>query len=665
MDILKSSEDILNSGISGFHRYILTDPTHLTFVSSSFCEMTGYTEKELLDDERDIYKTLVFPEDRDKYSDFINSLKTGGQTRMAEYRLIKKDGSVICVSDICTSQEQPNGDVEGFSVLCDITETKQQSADLKTMSKMMPVGFLKYTCEKQPKVTYLNEHMIELLRLPKPAEGETDYLELYKDNVFLMIPMEERRRFALYLNRVYMEGKPIAGDITLLRFDGTRVHIFGWVAKCVNERGEEEFQSICMDVTERHLAKKDDETRRYINALREVFDKIFEYDMAASTVKCLYSNNSPMFKWLENIPMKMDEATEKWISETVVEDDAGRVRAFFDAFGKRKLYDATNRPPQITYLAQSSSGEIKRYKGIFLRMDDTVSLYCCRCITNDMQEAALLDGVSLKENMQDLFMRFTDGIAAFEMKDGMVTPLYASDNVCEFFGYTREEWLELMKTSTSLESFLARGRVTYGHVKKLLSDGEEEFSYTDVQSGKNKRIKAICSQKFPGGSSPRYIMLYSLDGESRGDAGAPSEPGVTIRTFGYFDVFVGDRPIAFRNKKSKELFALLVDRRGGFVSSEEAIAFLWEDEPVSPLTLARYRKVALRLKNILEEYGISDVVETVDGKRRIVTQKVRCDLYDYLSGDEEYSQLFKGSYLTNYSWGENTLAELTGAILRE
>jgi len=57
------------------------------------------------------------------------------------------------------------------------------------------------------------------------------------------------------------------------------------------------------------------------------------------------------------------------------------------------------------------------------------------------------------------------------------------------------------------------------------------------------------------------------------------------------------------------------------------------------------------------------VVESVDGKRRIVTEKVQCDLYDYLSGREEFSSLFKGSYLTNYSWAETTLAELTGDIL--
>ncbi len=106
------------------------------------------------------------------------------------------------------------------------------------------------------------------------------------------------------------------------------------------------------------------------------------------------------------------------------------------------------------------------------------------------------------------------------------------------------------------------------------------------------------------------------------------------------------------------MLALLVDRKGGYITSEEAISFLWEDEPASALTLSRYRKVAFRLKNTLEEYGITDIVETTDGKRRIVMDKVECDLYNFLSGKEEYSQLFKGSYLTNYSWGERTLGEL-------
>lgn len=664
-DILNNMNDILSLGISGFHQYVLTDPVHIGYASKNLCDMLGITEDELLSETEDKYALMVHPADRETYSEFINNMKQKEQTVKAEYRLIKKSGEVIYVCDTVTVKKDSDGILSGYSVLTDITEIKKKNDNLQFLNETIPCGFLKYTCEKQPKVTYINRQMMEFLRFPEAKEGELDYLELFKANIFLMIPMEERRRFSLYLNRVYSAGTPLAGEMTILRCDGTRAYMFGWVTKCVNEQGVEEFQSVCIDITERHQAKKANETRRYLKALTDVYDKIFEYDLGANTVKCLYSSNSPMFKWLENIPMQMEDATEKWISGTVVDEDRDRLRSFFKDFCQKKLYKPDARPPRITYRAQSSSGDIKTYGGIFLKMDNSVSLYCCRSVQDDKEADYLRnENVSLKENMHELVMRFTDGVAAFEVKDGYVTPLYASDNVCEFFGFTKEEWLPLMKKSTPIKDFVARSDAAYEEIVELLKNGEAEFTYFDLKSETERRIKAICSHKSPSSSSPRYIMLYNVEdtGTEKG-LSLPENRTVSIRTFGYFDVFVGDKAVAFRNKKSKELFALLVDRRGGFVSSEEAISFLWEDELVNSVTLARYRKVALRLKNILEEYGISDVMETVDGKRRIVTEKVRCDLYDYLSGKEEYAQLFKGNYLTNYSWGENTLAELTGNIL--
>ena len=664
-DILNNMNDILSLGISGFHQYVLTDPVHIGYASKNLCHMLGITEDELLSETEDKYALMVHPADRETYSEFLNNMKQKEQTLKAEYRLIKKSGAVIYVCDTVTVKKDSDGILSGYSVLTDITEIKKKNDNLQFLNETIPCGFLKYTCEKQPKVTYINRQMMEFLRFPEAKEGELDYLELFKANIFLMIPMEERRRFSLYLNRVYSAGTPLAGEMTILRCDGTRAYMFGWVTKCVNEQGVEEFQSVCIDITERHQAKKANETRRYLKALTDVYDKIFEYDLGANTVKCLYSSNSPMFKWLENIPMQMEDATEKWISGTVVDEDRDRLRSFFKDFCQKKLYKPDARPPRITYRAQSSSGDIKTYGGIFLKIDNSVSLYCCRSVQDDKEADYLRnENVSLKENMHELVMRFTDGVAAFEVKDGYVTPLYASDNVCEFFGFTKEEWLPLMKKSTPIKDFVARSDAAYEEIVELLKNGEAEFTYFDLKSETERRIKAICSHKSPSSSSPRYIMLYNVEdtGTEKG-LSLPENRTVSIRTFGYFDVFVGDKAVAFRNKKSKELFALLVDRRGGFVSSEEAISFLWEDELVNSVTLARYRKVALRLKNILEEYGISDVMETVDGKRRIVTEKVRCDLYDYLSGKEEFAQLFKGNYLTNYSWGENTLAELTGNIL--
>lgn len=662
-NMIENMEEILSYNVSGFHQYVLNDPVHLSFVSQNLCNMIGFSENELLSEIEDLYAPLVHPADRGLYSAFLQELIQKEQTLTLQYRIVIKDGSIKYVSDTAVSKRLENGSLVAYSVLTDITKLKAENDNLHFLNEIVPCGFIKYTCEKQPKVTYINEQMLKMLRFPEVKDGELDYLELYKENIYLMIPMEERRRFALYLNRVYTQGAPIAGEMTVLRCDGTKAYFFGWVTKCINEQGVEEFQSACMDITEKYHLKKAKETKRYLEALTDVYDKIFEYDLSDNTVKCLYGQKSAVFKWIENIPMQMEDATEKWIKGTVFEDDREKVQAFFNDFYQKKFADSDLQPPQIKYRALSSSGRLKTYTGIFLKIDTCVSLFCCRNIP-DTEEADTLrsENVSLKsinENMQELVMRFTDGIAAFEVTDEFVTPLYSSDNVCEFFGFTKDEWLSMMKKSNPIKTFVARSGVAYEDFMELLENGEAEFTYFDLYMKTERRIKAICSQKSPGGSSPRYIMLYNVDNNVPQSNEEPAEKStISIRTFGYFDVFVGDKPIAFRSQKSKELFALLVDRRGGYVSSEEAISFLWEDEPVNAVTLARYRKVALRLKNILEEYGIADVMESVDGKRRIVTDKVQCDLYDYLSGKEEYSQLFKGSYLTNYSWGETTLGEL-------
>lgn len=548
---LQHMEEILSQNISGFHQYNLEDPAHLCYVSQSLCKMTGFTQEELLKDGEDFYASIVCPAHRAAYRGFLGRLKTEEQTLACEYTLLKKDGSALSVCDTITSRRMADGTMAGYSVLTDMAHISHGASDGASdkasdgasheaangafFDEAMPCGFMKFTCEKQPRITYINERMRSLLRFPKAGKGEPDDLELCMHNIFLMIPMEERRVFSLYLNRAYAAGTPVTGEMTLLRRDGTRAYVFGWVTKCVNEQGAEEFQSVCIDVTERHQEQRAVQVRRYLKALTEAYDVIFEYDFSNHTVNCLYSS-SPMPGWLEHIPMQMDDATEKWIVDSAVEEDQDKIRSFFDDFCQNKIYQAEDNPHYITYKVRITGHEPRLQQGIFLKMDQSVSLYCCRCISD------------------------------------------------------------------------ARDMAHQGAA--------------DLDS-----------------------------------------PAVQIRTFGYFDVFVDEKPIAFRNKKSKELFALLVDRRGGYVTSEEAISFLWEDEPVSPVILARYRKVALRLKNILMEYGIADVVESVDGKRRIVTGNVRCDLYDYLSGGEEFAKLFKGSYLTNYSWGENTLAELTGDML--
>lgn len=660
-DFMENTDTELFDCISGFHRYTFGSCACIVFASESLCEITGYCRSDFLSDNCDMYERIVHPDDVESYRSFLQQLSIKQQTLSLEYRIVCKDKTVKFVKDTMTSKMSADGCLSGVSVLADITELKAENSELRFLNDNVPCGFLKCTCEKIPKITYFNEQMIGIVRFPNENEGEIDYRELYSDNIYLMIPMDERPKFAQFLERAENEDTPVSGEISVVRCDGSAAVLYVWVKKAVSDEGLEEYQIMCMDITEPYRNRKIGEIERYVSALSDVYDKIFEYDFSNRTVKYIYGNETDIFGKIQNVPMQLEDATKQWLRGSVIARDIDRVEAFFAQVLSGKFKSDGNKPPLIRYKAVSSSGAVKSYMGIFLKIDDSVSYYCLKCVSDVIDDDDLRsENISLKninQDMQELVMSFTEGLMAFELNGNRVRPLYVSDNVCNFFGYSQQQWLELTRHSVELDEFVSQSGVRYEDFKALIERGEGEFLYTDTATGTRCRIKAICSQKSAQNSSLRYVMLYNLDAESDGN-NADKAGNVYIRTFGYFDVFVGGRPIAFRNKKSKELLALLVDRRGGFISSEDAISFLWEDEPVNSVTLARYRKVALRLKNILEEYGITDIMESVDGKRRIVPEKVRCDLYDYLSGLHEHASLFKGSYLTNYSWGEMTLGEL-------
>ncbi len=661
---IEHADEIIASAVSGFREYRLTDPVQLHYVSQNLCDMLGCSLSEFDSEANDGYRTFIFPADAMRYIAFLLKARQKEQSCHTEYRLRRKDGRILYVKDTITSKRLSDGTLAGYAVLTDITDLKFKNQNLQFLSENIPCGFIKYTCEKQPKITYYNQQMLQMLRFPSADSEDAVDIDFYQENIYRILPPEEHKRFSLFLNRVNKQGGLSSGDLSVMRYDGTRAHVFGCISKCRNDEGKEEFQSICIDITEQYQKKKEREIKQYVKTLGNVYDKIFSFNRSTDTVKCLYCKAPSAYMRIENIPMHMEDATEKWIDDFVFSEDREIVRDFFHMFFQKRLDCADGKLQQIQYRARSTSGSIQLYNGVLLPLDDMVFLFGSKNISETTEADILrIENLSLKENMQELLSRFADGFAAFEVIRDTVTPLYTSDSLCGFFGYTKEEWTVLMKTSTPVKTFIAHSKITYEAYEKLRQKGEDEFTYLDAGTGTIRHIKAICSTKLSNDTMPLYIMLYHIDNEDQ--TISPANPSVYIRTFGYFDVFIHDKPIVFRSKKAKELFALLVDRCGGYISSEEAISFLWEDEPINSVTLARYRKVALRLKNTLEEYGISEVMAVVDGRRRIVTEAVRCDLYQYLSGKEAYAQLFKGSYLTNYSWGETTLAQLSGNMLSD
>lgn len=152
-------------------------------------------------------------------------------------------------------------------------------------------------------------------------------------------------------------------------------------------------------------------------------------------------------------------------------------------------------------------------------------------------------------------------------------------------------------------------------------------------------------------SSTKYFMCVNSQSDSItpgfSSATAAVRKIVFARLFGSFSVMVDGEAVFIRCEKARELLALLIERRGAFVTTREAITLLWECEP-DDKSRARYRKIASRLMAELRKDGIEYIVESDRGARRIVPEYIDCDYYDYRDGLKTPTE----ALLPEYTWSE-------------
>lgn len=143
-----------------------------------------------------------------------------------------------------------------------------------------------------------------------------------------------------------------------------------------------------------------------------------------------------------------------------------------------------------------------------------------------------------------------------------------------------------------------------------------------------------------------------------GPGGEMDENCLSVVTFGKFAAFVNREELKFERSKSKELLALLVDKRGAGLSNSEIEMYLWEDTLGDKRKNSYVQKVIGSMMKTLREAGVDNVIEKRYNYLALRPEKVRCDLYAFLQGDTRAVNSYYGIYMEDYSWGEPTLGLL-------
>ncbi len=128
-----------------------------------------------------------------------------------------------------------------------------------------------------------------------------------------------------------------------------------------------------------------------------------------------------------------------------------------------------------------------------------------------------------------------------------------------------------------------------------------------------------------------------------------------VQTFGNFEVYLDGKPIAFKYRRTKELFAYLVDRVGAMCTVGEIIGILFEDEGGRE---DYFQKIRRDLLSTLEEVGCENVIVHKRGMLGVVITEIQCDYYDCLNNKKDFATSYFGEYMSQYSFAEYTNAQL-------
>ena len=118
-----------------------------------------------------------------------------------------------------------------------------------------------------------------------------------------------------------------------------------------------------------------------------------------------------------------------------------------------------------------------------------------------------------------------------------------------------------------------------------------------------------------------------------------------VKCFGNFEVFANGVPVKFSRKKSKELFAYLIDREGAAVNVNELNAILWEEDKKS-----YFRNLIADIQASLKAVDAEDVFIKRRNECFVDVNKIDCDAYEYRKDNPDAIRMYRGEYMAQYSW---------------
>lgn len=138
----------------------------------------------------------------------------------------------------------------------------------------------------------------------------------------------------------------------------------------------------------------------------------------------------------------------------------------------------------------------------------------------------------------------------------------------------------------------------------------------------------------------------------------PEPRKLYVQCFGVFEVFWQGEPLLFQRRRTKELLAFLVDRKGATCTVEEIATALLEGGTDLGKAKHQIRNLVNDLRATLKKIGMEELLIRKSGVLAVRADQIDCDYYRMLSGNSDAINAYHGEYMTQYSWAEMTAGKL-------
>ena len=168
-----------------------------------------------------------------------------------------------------------------------------------------------------------------------------------------------------------------------------------------------------------------------------------------------------------------------------------------------------------------------------------------------------------------------------------------------------------------------------------------EYSWAEMTNAMLDNITASSTDK----NKDVYVVQSHVKAEDT------DIDGLYVRAFGSFQVFCNGMPLRFKYERSREMLAYLIDRNGAFCAKAELSSVLFGRETGHDAYLKKLREDML---NVLSDCGCSTCIITQRGRMAVNRRQVSCDYYDWLDGTNDMKHSFRGEYMSQYAWADQT-----------